>query len=68
MARLTVLPAADYVGVSASLLNKLRTYGGGPRFIKLGKKVLYDTVDLDRWCEANKYGSTAALPRVRAVR
>ena len=43
MARLTVEPAAEYVGVSKSMLDKLRTAGGGPRFMKLGKKVLYDT-------------------------
>ena len=72
MARLTVEPAAEYVGVSRSMLDKLRTAGGGPRFIKLGKKVLYDTLDLDRWCESNKQESTARLasraPRSAASR
>lgn len=70
MARLTVQSAAEYVGVSRSMLDRFRSAGGGPRFIKLGAKVLYDTLDLDRWCEANKRGSTADLPpsRVRAIR
>ena len=68
MARLTVEPAAEYVGVSRSMLDKLRTAGGGPRFIKLKKKVLYDTLDLDRWCESHKQESTADLPSRRSLR
>ena len=68
MPRLTVEPAAEYVGVSRSLLEKLRIAGGGPRFIKLGRKVLYDTADLDRWCEASKRTSTADLPSRRPRR
>ena len=57
MARLTVEPAADYVGVSRSMLDKLRTAGGGPRFVKLGKKVLYDTLDLDRLVRGQQTGN-----------
>ena len=65
MARLTVEPAAEYVGVSRSKLNKLRIYGGGPRYIKVGTRVLYDTADLDSWCEASKQQSTADIPSRR---
>lgn len=65
MSRVNVQEAAEYVGVSKGMLDKLRTAGGGPRFIKLGKKVLYDTLDLDRWIESKKQSSTADIPARR---
>lgn len=68
MARLTVEAAAEYVGVSRSMLDRFRSAGGGPRFIKLGAKVLYDTLDLDRWCESKKQESTARLVTPRRGR
>lgn len=51
--------AADHAGTYVQHLAKLRVYGGGPRFIKLGKKVLYDTDDLDAWLESNKHATTS---------
>jgi predicted DNA-binding transcriptional regulator AlpA len=63
--RLNAQDAADYVGVSKSTLEKLRTAGGGPRYIKLSKKVLYDVEDLDRWLESRKQASTADIPALR---
>jgi excisionase family DNA binding protein len=63
--RLNAQEAADYVGVSKGMLDKLRTAGDGPRFIKLGRKVLYDTDDLDRWIESKKQASTADIPALR---
>lgn len=44
-----VREAADYVGLSKSTLDKLRCYGTGPRYFKLGRAVVYDTADLDAW-------------------
>jgi len=44
-----VKQAAEYVGLSKSSLDKLRCFGGGPRFFKLGRSVVYSTVDLDAW-------------------
>lgn len=49
MANLRVRKAAEYVGLSKSLLDKLRCYGGGPIYAKLGTAVVYNTVDLDAW-------------------
>ena len=37
--RLSVREAAQYLGLSASTLNKLRVFGGGPTFLKLGRRV-----------------------------
>jgi excisionase family DNA binding protein len=68
MSRLTVKEAADYVRLAMSTLNALRTAGRGPRFIKLGRKVLYDTKDLDAWLDRNKRRSTSDEPQLRRRR
>jgi predicted DNA-binding transcriptional regulator AlpA len=57
--RLAVHAAADYVGLSASTLNKLRVFGGGPVFLKLGRRVAYDVGDLDAWLAARRRRSTS---------
>jgi len=65
MSRLTVKEAADYVRLAMSTLNALRTAGRGPRFIKLGRKILYDSKDLDIWLERHKRRSTSDQPELR---
>lgn len=57
--RLNAPTAAQYLGISASTLSKLRVFGGGPKFHKLGRRVVYDTRDLDGWFEARKRSSTS---------
>lgn len=57
--RLKVNDAAHYCGLSASTLNKYRVTGEGPVFRKLGRAVLYDTLDLDLWLESCKRRSTS---------
>jgi len=54
MANMRVRQAAEYVGVSKSLLDKLRCYGGGPAYAKLGTSVIYNTDDLDAWVAARR--------------
>lgn len=44
-----VKQAAQYLSLSKSTLDKLRCFGGGPRYFKLGRAVVYDVVDLDDW-------------------
>ncbi len=51
--------AADYCGSSASTLEKLRIYGGGPTFSKLGRRVVYRAADLDAWLNQNRRRSTS---------
>ena len=58
-ARLPGAAAAAYTGMAASTLNKLRVFGGGPVFIKIGRRVLYDTTDLNTWLTANRRISTS---------
>lgn len=51
--------AANYTSLSASTLAKLRLTGGGPVYIKIGKTVVYDLVDLDAWLSSKKRSSTS---------
>lgn len=44
-----VREAAELLGLSKSTLDKLRHYGTGPRFFRLGRAVIYDTDDLMAW-------------------
>lgn len=37
--------------ISALTLAKMATVGGGPTFYKFGRRVFYDTSDLDLWVE-----------------
>jgi hypothetical protein len=57
--KLLVGEAAQFLRCSASFLNKKRVTGGGPPFIKLGKKVLYDRQDLENWLRSTKRRRTA---------
>jgi predicted DNA-binding transcriptional regulator AlpA len=61
-AQRTVLPtlhAATYLGLSPKTLETLRTRGGGPPFLKLGRRVVYRKADLDTWLAARVRRSTS---------
>lgn len=52
--------AAARCQLARATLAKLRVNGGGPPFLKLGAKVLYDAADLEAWIGAHgKRRSTA---------
>lgn len=54
--------AADYLGLSASTLAKMRCRGDGPVFAKAGPRiVVYDLGDLERWIAARRRRSTSDL-------
>ena len=55
---LTTGQAAHRLAVSVSYLNKLRLTEGGPPFVKLGARVVYDPADLAAWIETQKRTST----------
>lgn len=57
--RMCTPQAAEYTGLSESTLNKLRVFGGGPTYIKAGRRVVYDRTDLDTWLVANKRTNTS---------
>jgi predicted DNA-binding transcriptional regulator AlpA len=50
-------PAAAYCGSSTSTFEKLRLTGGGPRYLKLGRRVAYDPADLDAWLATKRRSS-----------
>lgn len=54
-----VKQAAERTGLSANTLNNLRSIGGGPRFLKLGRAVRYSETDLEAWLSARVVGSTS---------
>ena len=56
---LSTSEAAQYVGLSRSYLEKKRLTGGGPRYAKLGTRVVYDLSDLDAWVNARLRSYTA---------
>lgn len=51
--------AAIYLGVSESYLNKLRVQGGSPRYLKIGRRVVYRRQELDSWAEQKSRTSTS---------
>ena len=53
-----VQEAAAYVGLSKSTLDKLRCFGGGPKYFKLGRAVVYSKADLDVWLTGKIRSST----------
>lgn len=57
--KLDVWAAAAYCGVSKSYLDKLRSAGGGPTYIKIGRRIVYAREDVDDWLTARRRRSTA---------
>lgn len=51
--------AADYLRLSPRTLEKQRVLGGGPRFRKFGRRVMYAVADLDGWADQRGFGSTS---------
>jgi len=51
--------AAEYCGSSKSTLEKLRVYGGGPAYIKMGSRVVYEVAELDAWLSARRRLNTS---------
>lgn len=50
--------AALHLGVSAATLEKHRCYGTGPRFHRLGRRIVYTFADLDEWAATGRMRST----------
>lgn len=57
--RLTVEEAAQYVRLSVSFLNRARLTGDGPTYLKLGRRVVYETGALDQWLASRRRRSTS---------
>jgi hypothetical protein len=55
--------AAAYLGVSMSLLEKLRVRGDGPAYAKVGARVIYLREDLDAFVRGRRVRSTSEAER-----
>lgn len=56
--RLRGTSAAEYLGISASTLEKMRHEGRGPRYLKLGGRVFYQVKDLDSYIQRSLVETT----------
>ncbi|WP_262924071.1 helix-turn-helix transcriptional regulator [Stutzerimonas nitrititolerans] len=50
--------AADFLRLSPRTLEKQRVIGGGPRFRKFGRRVMYALADLQAWADARCFETT----------
>ena len=64
---LTNAEAATFLRLSPRTLEKQRVIGGGPRFRKFGRKVLYAVEDLEAWANARSFEMTCE-PEYLALR
>ena len=51
--------AAAFLRLSPRTLEKQRVIGGGPRFRKFGRRVLYAIEDLEAWANARRFEMTS---------
>lgn len=51
--------AARFLGLSGRTLEKHRTYGTGPRYAKIGGRVVYAVCDLQAWVNRGNKRSTS---------
>ena len=59
---LNTAQAAELVGLSVSTLAKMRLYGNGPNYVKLGRRVVYRVEDIEVWIAGNRFQSTSEYP------
>jgi excisionase family DNA binding protein len=64
---LTTREAAEATGLAVPTLNKLRVYGGGPPFLKLGRSVRYRLDDLQAWLESRLVSNTSESSKREAL-
>jgi excisionase family DNA binding protein len=57
---LSTKQAAEYLNLARPTLERWRVYGGGPKFTKLGRRILYDKSALDSFVAAKTYPHTSA--------
>ena len=60
--------AAEFLKISPRTLEKQRVVGGGPRFRKFGRRVLYALTDLQAWADERSYANTSEVQEVKPER
>jgi predicted DNA-binding transcriptional regulator AlpA len=53
-----------YTRIALSTLAKLRCWGGGPPYLKLGRKIGYQRTDVDEWLASRRACSTSDADRL----
>jgi len=61
--KLTRPEAAEYLGVKQSTLNTWASLGKGPKFVKVGHKVVYLQTELDAWMASRSTNCSSALKK-----
>ena len=56
---LTPEQAAKLLQISTSTLTKLRSKGGGPKYLKYGRAVRYDSAELLDWARSRQRENTS---------
>ena len=56
---LDVQAAARFTGIAVATLAKMRCIGGGPLFVKLGRRVVYRRSDVIAWLDARRVKNTS---------
>ena len=51
--------AAEFLRLSPRTLEKQRVIGGGPRFRKFGRRVMYAVTDLETWADSRSFEMTS---------
>ena len=57
--KIPVAEAASFLGVSKSWLDKHRVNGGGPAYLKIGRRVVYDLNDLEQFAAERRCRNTS---------
>ncbi len=57
--------AARYLRLSPRALERHRVAGTGPRFTKLGRRVVYALAELDAWAASRTFTSTSEVDEAR---
>lgn len=55
--------AAEFLGLSPGTLEVWRSLGRGPKFAKLGRRVLYDPADLEAFRNSRKVMTRDTMPQ-----
>ncbi|HEX8944812.1 MAG TPA: helix-turn-helix domain-containing protein [Gemmatimonadaceae bacterium] len=58
---MTTGETSQYVRHAVQTLAKWRCYGLGPRYVRVGRSILYDRADVDAWLETRMRRSTSDL-------
>ena len=63
----TTADAAHLIQMSPRTLERLRLVGGGPRYCKAGRRVLYRRADLEAWLAGRSFASTSEARRAGVI-